>query len=243
MPAARSRLGSRDAAFRTLRLSQKSRGTRPQDQRATSPTGRAPKTNARRHRPDAPPRPTRDVTDRTRLQDRPRDVNQPAQGRRGDVPESVLEERPMGLLLVGDVLTVPRPMGPSRETVTFSRLSLLRVPAARSRLGSRDAVSRSPHVPARVPWDAPPSRAGTCRRARRHATRNPSPVRLSQPESLPREPNRVASRDNPTGERPMGLLLVGDVLTAPRPMGQARELSPLGFVPRDAALRTLQLSP
>ena len=49
----------------------------------------------------------------------------------------------MGLPLAGDVLTLPRPMGPHARTVTFSPLSLLRVPAARSRLGSRDATLRA----------------------------------------------------------------------------------------------------
>ena len=42
----------------------------------------------------------------------------------------------------------------------------------------------------------------------------------------------------------MGLLLVGDVLTSPRPMGpHAKTVAFSLFVPRDAALRTLRFSP
>ena len=108
----------------------------------------------------------------------------------------------MGLSLEREVLTAPRPMGPHPKTATFS-CHPTGPPAV-----PRDAVSRLPHLPARVPWDAPPSptRDVTDRRASRPL----APAAKTAPTTttpndataeLTRRRNRTASHGTPAGRR------------------------------------------
>ena len=134
-------------------------------------------------------------------------------------PASVREKptgsRPMGPTLVGEVLTAPRPMGPHVRTVTLSRLSHGTQHSERSSF-RHSPVGRASKT---HPWPHRPDRRASAR---------------SRPRRVAREANRSASHGTDAGRQGAD----GSASHGTNPKTVTSSVT----VPRDAALRTLQLS-